>query len=344
MKTLSIHGATGRSGLMVGERIENAAAYLPTGETVIITDTVVADLYRERFPAGRIIEIGTGEANKTLDTVRDIYTRLVEAEADRSTFILGVGGGIVCDVAGFAASTYLRGVRFGFVATTLLAQVDASVGGKNGVNFGGYKNMVGVFNQPEFVICDLNLLKTLPGREVLCGVAEIVKHGAIADPGLFAFLEENVRGVLELDPVVIERLVYDSVVIKSEVVSRDEKEAGERRKLNFGHTIGHAIEKTSGVPHGEAVSAGMVAAAHLSVERRLLSRDEADRLVALLERLGLPTRIRARPESVLEALRKDKKRTGGGIHFILLEKIGRAVIEEISLAELDRVFGQIVRN
>jgi 3-dehydroquinate synthase len=232
----------------------------------------------------------------------------------------------------------MRGVHFGFVATTLLAQVDASVGGKNGVNFSGYKNMVGVFNQPEFVICDLDLLKTLPKREVLCGMAEIVKHGAIADADLFAFLEENAQGALELDPVVVERLVYDSVVIKSAVVSRDEKEAGERRKLNFGHTFGHAIEKTSGVPHGEAVSAGMAAAARLSAQKGLLAHAEADRLIALLDRLGLPTRIPAKPESVLDALRKDKKRKGAGIHFVLLADIGRAVIEEIPLAELDRVF------
>jgi 3-dehydroquinate synthase len=341
MKTLTIRGATGNSDLLVGERIDNAAAYLPAGETVVITDRVVAGLYRDRFPKGRVIEIDIGESIKTLETLQEIYAKLVAAEADRSTFVLGVGGGIVCDITGFAASTYMRGVRFGFVATTLLAQVDASVGGKNGVNFGGYKNMVGVFNQPEFVICDLDLLKTLPKREVLCGMAEIVKHGAIADPDLFAFLEGNAQGALDLNRAVVERLVYDSVVIKSEVVSRDEREAGERRKLNFGHTFGHAIEKTSGVPHGEAVSAGMAAAARLSVERGLLDRADADRLVALLERLGLPTRIPARPESVLDALRRDKKRKGAGIHFVLLANIGQAVIEEIPLAELDRVFDGI---
>jgi 3-dehydroquinate synthase len=202
--------------------------------------------------------------------------------------------------------------------------------------------MVGVFNQPEFVICDLELLKTLPRREVLCGMAEIVKHGAIADPDLFAFLEKNVHGALALDPAVVERLVYDSVVIKSAIVSRDEKEAGERRNLNFGHTFGHAIEKTSGVPHGEAVSAGMAAAANLSVSKGLLSREEAGRIFALLERLGLPTRVQAAPQTVLEALRKDKKRSGGGIHFVLLESIGRAVVAEISLQELDRVFATVV--
>jgi 3-dehydroquinate synthase len=341
MKPLTIHAATGKSTILVGERLENAAAYLPAANPVIITDTVVSGLYRERFPSGRVIEIGTGEKIKTLDTAREIYGRLVAAEADRSTFILGVGGGIVCDIAGFVASTYLRGVRFGFVSTTLLSQVDASVGGKNGVNFEGYKNMVGVFNQPEFVICDLALLKTLPRREVLCGMAEIVKHGAIADAELFAFLEGNTRGALDLDAAVVQRLVYDSVVIKSTVVSRDEKEDGERRKLNFGHTFGHAIEKTSGAPHGEAVSAGMAAAARLSVEKGLLARADADRIVALLNLLGLPTRIPAKPDSVLDALRRDKKRKGAGIHFVLLRTIGRAAIEEIPLAELDRVFEEI---
>ena len=166
-----------------------------------------------------------------------------DCEADRASFIVGIGGGIVCDVTGYAASTYLRGLKFGFVASTLLAQVDAAVGGKNGVNWEGYKNMIGVFNQPDFVICDPLLLRTLPRREVLSGMAEVVKHALIADAGLFSYLEENGSGVLDLRPEVMERLVCDSVRIKSSIVNRDEREKGERRLLNFGHTFGHALEK-----------------------------------------------------------------------------------------------------
>ncbi|MCP4689042.1 MAG: 3-dehydroquinate synthase [Desulfobacterales bacterium] len=336
MKTFRIDGSTGSSTLMVGERLKKLEEHLPGGKTVIITDTNVRGFYQNEFPACGVIEIGVGEKIKTLATVMNIYESLVDLEADRSSFIVGVGGGIVCDIAGFVASTFLRGVRFGFVASTLLAQVDASVGGKNGVNLGGYKNMVGVFNQPEFVICDLNLLKTMDKKEVLCGMAEIVKHAAIADAEMFSFLEENHARALELDQGVIERLVYDSIRIKSEVVNKDEKEAGERRKLNFGHTIGHAIEKTAGVPHGEAVSAGMVAAARLSVQRGLLNAKDEKRLYNLLEKIGLPTSIPTDEMKAVDALRRDKKREGSRIHFVLLDGIGKAVVDEISIAELER--------
>ena len=260
MKTLEIHGSTGVSTILVGEKLKNLRKYIPAEKAVIITDANVKHFYQKNFPPYDVITIGTGEKIKNLDTVRYIYGKLVELEADRSTFIIGIGGGIVCDIAGFVASTYLRGVRFGFVSSTLLSQVDASVGGKNGVNFEGYKNIIGVFNQPQFVICDLNLLNTLPKKEVLYGLAEVVKHAAIGDMDLFTYLDDHYQKALTLDTGVIERLVYDSVVIKSAIVNRDEKEKGERRKLNFGHTFGHAVEKTTGVPHGEAVSIGMVMA------------------------------------------------------------------------------------
>jgi len=337
MKQIQIQGASGPSTIIVGEALGNLGRYLPVASPIIITDENVGRRYADQFPAGPIITIGTGEGIKTLDTVARIYAELVEIEADRSAWILGIGGGIVCDVAGFVASTYLRGIRFGFVASTLLAQVDASVGGKNGVNFGGYKNMVGTFNQPGFVICDPALLHTLPEAQLQCGFAEIVKHALIADAGMFDALEKDAARALALDTGVIERLVYESVVIKSAVVNRDEKEAGERRKLNFGHTFGHAIEKVTGVPHGQAVSIGMVLAAHLSQRRGLITAGETDRMRALLRQLNLPVRMAFEREAVLEALGKDKKREGDHVHFVLLEGIGRAVIEPIPLAELRAV-------
>jgi len=334
MKVVEIKGAGGVSHIRVGEHLENLGQYIPAENVVLITDENVSGLYRHLFPDHPLIVIGLGEGIKTLETAGTIYGKLLEMNAQRSTFIVGIGGGIVCDIAGFVASTFLRGVRFGFVSSTLLAQVDASVGGKNGVNFKGYKNMVGVFNQPEFVICDPDLLGTLPERDLLCGFAEIVKHAAIEDASLFAFLEENVQGALALDPAVLERVVYDSVIIKSSVVNRDEKEKGERRKLNFGHTFGHAIEKTAGIPHGEAVSLGMALAAAISVKRGLLSAAEAERLKKLLARLGLPTSLEVDRARVVEALEKDKKRENRSIHFVLLDGIGRSVIEEIAIEEL----------
>jgi 3-dehydroquinate synthase len=225
------------------------------------------------------------------------------------------------------------------VSSTLLSQVDASVGGKNGVNLGGYKNIVGVFNQPEFVICDLNLLTTLPQSEILSGFAEIIKHGAIADKDLFAYLEENCDKALSLQPAVIEKLVYDSVIIKSSIVNRDEKEKGERRKLNFGHTFGHAIEKIMQVKHGEAVSAGMVLASELGVKKGDLPSKESSRLARLIERFGLPVRLQFDGQKVLEAIRMDKKREGDLIYFVLLSEIGQAYVEEIAIQELEELIG-----
>lgn len=342
MKQLEISGKTGKSTIMVGEKLANLSQYIPPSEkVVVITDTHVGKLYQRQFPRGETIRIGTGEAVKNLNTVQQIYEQLVALEADRSAFIVGIGGGVVCDITGFVASTYLRGVRFGFAATTLLAQVDASVGGKNGVNFGGYKNMVGVFRQPEFVLCDPALLTTLPEKERLSGFGEIVKHAAIGDRDTFEFLENDYEKALKLDPAVIEQLVYASVVFKAAVVNRDETEQGERRKLNFGHTFGHAVEKITGVTHGEAVGLGMAAACRLSQKKRLLSKKTAERVIRLISRLNLPVRIRIDRKTLLDALRRDKKREGEKIHFVLLQDISRAVVEPVSLNELESMMGDL---
>jgi 3-dehydroquinate synthase len=334
LKTFIIRGTNGDSTILIGERIQNLKKYISAEKIVVITDINVHRLYQKNFPSDNVIIIGTGEKIKNLDTVQYIYDKLMALEVERSSFIVGIGGGIVCDITGFVASTYLRGVRFGFVSTTLLSQVDASVGGKNGVNFGGYKNIIGVFNQPEFVICDLSLLGTLPGKEILCGLAEIVKHAVIGDAELFGYLEENYKNAFSLDRQVIERLVYDSIKIKSTIVNKDEKEKGERRKLNFGHTIGHAIEKTIGISHGEAVSAGMVAAATIAVNRNLLSPEDATRIKLLLKNLRLPTEILTGKERLIEALKKDKKREGDAIHFVLPDGIGKVIVKQIPIKEI----------
>ncbi|MEJ2730147.1 MAG: 3-dehydroquinate synthase [Deltaproteobacteria bacterium] len=334
METITIITNSGTSRILVGERLENLRRYVPVAKPAVITDVNVGRLYPLDSMAGNVITIGTGEKIKTLDTVRDIYAHLLSCGTDRSTFIVGIGGGIVCDICGFVASTFLRGVRFGFVATTLLAQVDASVGGKNGVNFNGYKNLIGLFHQPEFVLCDPELLKTLPQREISCGLAEIVKHAAIADADLFEYLERHAEGILALDRQVIEKLVLVSVRIKSSIVSRDETEKGERRRLNFGHTFGHAIEKVTGVAHGEAVSTGMVMASALSVKKGLLSAQQYRRLCDLIERLKLPSGFTSSPQQIFDAVTKDKKRAGDRIHFVLLNGIGRAVVEPITINEL----------
>jgi len=334
METITINANSGTSRILIGERLANLQRYIPAAKPIIITDVNVGGLYPLDSMAAEVITIGTGEEIKTLNTVKEIYAQLLSSRADRSSFIVGVGGGIVCDLTGFAASTFLRGVRFAFVATTLLAQVDASVGGKNGVNFEGYKNMVGLFHQPEFVICDPEVLKTLPPKEVSCGLAEIVKHGAIADADLFAYLEKHTEDILALDSAVIEKLVLASVRIKSSIVGRDETEKDERRLLNFGHTFGHAIEKVTGAAHGEAVSMGMVIASALSVKKGLLPAEENRRLRAVLKNLNLPTRLETGTRQIIDAIAKDKKRSGDRIHFVLLNRIGKARLEQIRLEEL----------
>ena len=339
VKVLEIQGSRGRSAIFVGESIGNLGRYIPGGKTVIITDTHVRKHHGKNFPPCEVIEIDPGEGMKSLDTTRGIYERLLDLEADRSTFVVGIGGGVICDIAGFVASTFLRGLKFGFVPSTLLSMVDASVGGKNGVNLGGYKNMIGVINQPEFVLCDMDLLKTLHEREVRCGLAEVVKHASIADAEMFLYLEKHNEEALKLDTKVIGKLVYDSMVIKSSIVNRDEREKGERRKLNFGHTFGHGIEKIYGFPHGEAVSMGMVLASALSVRMGLLSEKEAERIEGLLRKFRLPTRIALDRKRVLDALGKDKKRTADCIHFILLHGIGCAAVEEIRMTEWEEFLG-----
>jgi len=344
MQRVDIPGQLRRSVVMIGEPLGNLPSHAAVERLIIVTDETVFKLYGQSFPPVPVIRIASGEACKTLDTVSLIYRGLLEQEADRGSCLVAVGGGLVCDVAGFAASTYLRGIAFGCVPTTLLAQVDASVGGKNGVNFDGYKNMIGTFNQPEFVLCDPDLLHSLPPEEIGCGLAEIVKHAAIADQGMFELLEDTAEAARRLDRPVIERLICESVRIKASIVTADERESGERRKLNFGHTFGHAVERLCSVPHGRAVAQGMAVASALSVQRGYLSEEGHQRLLKLLGRLDLPVRLDADPQELLPILAKDKKRLGESIHFVLLESIGKAVVEPIDLEEIKTAAERLTGN
>ncbi len=341
MTTIEIHGTIVRSQILIGESIANFREYLPVNRTIIITDKAVHNLYSNHWHDLPVVLIGQGEAIKTPDTVQMIIAKLLELNADRNTFILGIGGGIVCDIAGFVASIFMRGLRFGFISTTLLSQVDASIGGKNGVNFEGYKNIIGVFNQPEFVICDPAVLRTLDRSEISNGLAEIVKHALIADAEMFDFIEQNADGLLNLENDVIHKLVVRSVEIKSAIVNRDEKETGDRRKLNFGHTFGHAIEKVAGISHGKAVSIGMVMAAGISMETGYLSSDEFQRIVNLLQKLELPVRHDLDMAAIIDAIEKDKKRADSSIHFVLLNNIGEALVEQLPMSMLKDISSKV---
>jgi len=333
MTTIKIKTSGAESRILVEAKLSSLTGLIPEN-TIVITDETVNSLYGDAWNGYRTIVTGMGEKNKTLAALELIYKQLLDFGVDRSGFILGIGGGIVCDIAGFVASTYMRGIRFAFVPTTLLAQVDASIGGKNGVNFHGYKNMIGTFNQPEFVLCDPEVLQTLPKDELSNGFAEIVKHALIADAGLFDFIETNTEKMLSLYPDVINHLIKRSVEIKSGIVNQDEREKGERRKLNFGHTFGHAIEKVNGINHGKAVAMGSVIAGKLSAQKKLIKDLELARLIKVLENLNLPVKYNGDKDKVFSALFKDKKRENNSIFFILLNGIGSAVVEKIGVDDL----------
>ena len=336
MKKINLSAKTGHSIILVGESIKNCSVYLPDSHIVIITDKTVRKLYGNLFPQGDIIEIGSGESIKTLTTMQYIYDQMITFETDRSSFVLGIGGGIVCDIAGFAASTYMRGINFGFVASTLLAQVDASVGGKNGVNVQGFKNMVGVFQQPGFAICDPMMIQTLTDTDYRCGLAEIVKHAIIADEPMFQFIENNISEIDKRDIAVLEHLIYKSVIIKSGIVEQDESEAGNRKKLNFGHTFGHAIEKLKQLPHGQAVSIGMVMASKFACDCGIFDTNDRQRITDLLQRLKLPVSLDIDSKDIVDAIKKDKKRKSDVIHIVLPQSIGHVNVVELPIASLYR--------
>jgi 3-dehydroquinate synthase len=289
--------------------------------------------------APETILVPDGEAHKSWSTLQDVITRLLELRADRGTTLIALGGGVVGDLAGFAAAIYQRGIAFVQVPTTLLAQVDSSVGGKTGINHPLGKNMIGAFHQPAAVLIDTDCLRTLPDRELSAGLAEVVKYGAIRDAGFFAWLERNADALVARDPAALAHAIHQSCRIKAEIVVADERESGERALLNFGHTFGHAIETATGYGtwlHGEAVGAGMLLAARLS--ERVLDLGAADtaRLAALLHAFDVPLEPPRLPIARwLELMARDKKAQGGRLRLILLEALGRArIVADVPEAEL----------
>jgi 3-dehydroquinate synthase len=345
MYRLKIQTNDAVSQVLVGESYRNLVHYLPQGkQIVLITDGNLRRSYKDFVAAYPLIEIGIGERHKDIKTLAHIYEQMLALNIDRNSFVVAVGGGIVCDVAGYAASTYMRGIPFGFVSTTLLSQVDASVGGKNGVNFGGYKNMIGTFNQPQFVICDPEMLQTLPADEFVSGFAEIVKTAAIRDADLFRYLEENAEKALDRQPDVLLHLISESVKIKAQVVEHDEREQGERRILNFGHTFGHAVEALSGISHGAAVSVGMMIAARWSAGECGLPIAQVQRLNQLLTRLRLPVATDLSVAQVLQSALKDKKRENEAIYLVLLNEIGQTEVRRTRINEIEEKLVKYFRS
>jgi 3-dehydroquinate synthase len=331
--------------IAVGSNLLGAAASyqeLPRGgSAVIVSNKTVGPLYAERlaaaiagfYPKVTVVLLPDGEAHKTWQTLQTIFDAMLAAHCDRSTIVFALGGGVIGDLAGFAAACYMRGVSYVQVPTTLLAQVDSSVGGKTGVNHPAGKNMIGAFHQPLAVVADVDVLESLPKRELVAGLAEVIKYGAVADDAFLGWIEASLPALLARDQPSLAQAVIRSCRIKAQIVASDERESGMRAILNFGHTFAHAIETGTGHGtwlHGEAVGCGMVLAADLSVRLGLIERAFADRLARIVAAAGLPTR--APPlgdDRYLELMRVDKKARAGDLRFVVLEAPGRALLRSV---------------
>lgn len=315
----------------MGMAIQRALAQLP-GRVYLITDENVERLHGYLTVGIPRIVLRPGEETKSLETVDAVCRQLVHLGADRGAHLLGVGGGVVCDITGLVASLFMRGIGFSLAPTTLLAQVDAAIGGKTGVNSGPYKNLIGTFAKPSVVFCDPHFLTTLPDEELSNGLAECIKHACIADAELFASVEDEMEKMRGRDMEALNRLIVSSVRIKTEIVNQDPKENDLRKLLNFGHTFGHAIEKHCGLAHGQAVSLGICIANDLATRSGHLSDTDAQRIRALLTRAGLPVKT---DKLDMTALRKllvgDKKRSGDQVSFVLLRRIGKAFIHPMAI-------------
>jgi 3-dehydroquinate synthase len=330
------------SNKIVDYYFDASFADVKNDNAIFITDANVFALHQQKFASYKTIVIEAGEAFKRQQTVDKIIDQLIELGADRKTTLVGVGGGVVTDITGYVASVYMRGIEFAFVPTTILAMVDAAIGGKNGIDVGVYKNMVGTINQPKFLLYDYSFLQTLPHEQWVNGFAEIIKHACIKDADLFVELQNNSIEKYKTDATLLADLIQKNVSIKTNVVVNDEFENGDRKMLNFGHTFGHAIENLYQLPHGHAVGIGMVMAAKISEEINNFYSDDKQRLLDLLVKYQLPTQFEFDKEKVFSILTKDKKRDGDSMNFILLNKVGESIIHSISLTQLEDLMNQIL--
>jgi 3-dehydroquinate synthase len=305
---------------------------------VIITDENVFAKHKNKFKGWNTIVLNPGEEFKVQQTVDVIIDQLISFGADRKTVLIGVGGGVVTDITGYVAGIFMRGIQFGFVPTSLLAMVDASIGGKNGIDVGMYKNMVGLIRQPKFLLFDLSFLQSLPKTEWQNGFAEIIKHASIKDAVMFAMLQKHNVSDFQKDKKLLLSLIEKNVMIKTKVVINDEFEQGERKLLNYGHTLGHAIENMYELSHGQAISIGMTYAAVISQQLKGFTGTNA--LVGLLAKYGLPTFVTFDTKKAFKIMMSDKKKDNISVNFILLEKIGKGVIQPLLFVQLQEIFKQ----
>ncbi len=342
MEKFTVKAASGSTDVLIGEKTANLKNYIRGRNTIIITDNNVASHYGKLFEGYKTIVIKTGEDHKNLQSVEFIYKKLFEYGADRRSLVIGIGGGVVTDITGFASATYMRGLSYGFVSTTLLAQVDASIGGKNGVNFMGAKNIIGTFTQPEFVVIDTDTLNTIPVEEITSGMGEILKHCIISGGKIFDTASDSVSpdntGRIKITGSGGEDLlpffISESIKIKAEVVANDERESGQRRILNLGHTVAHAIEIGEKLPHGIAVIKGIKFASDFSVAEGFLDKNESMKITALLKKTGVDLEINAERKQIINLLQHDKKKENSDIYFVFIRKPGDVFSMKIRLEKL----------
>lgn len=336
MKVNELIYSSGKTSVFTGKYETLLKEVIADKNFVIITDKNINDIYS--FDSNRTIVITAGEQSKTMAVIEDIYSKLIDLSVDRSYQLVGIGGGVVTDITGFAASTFKRGLRFGFIPTSIVAMADASIGGKNGVNFRGIKNQIGTVKQPDFIGLDFEFLKTLPEEEYRSGLVEIIKLGLISDGTLFDLFEQKIDEILNIGPV-IEEIIHRSILIKSSIVQKDEYDSSTRQILNFGHTIGHAIETIYNLSHGNAVAIGILKALEISEDINKIDPSIRERTTKLFELIGLHIEKKFDNNKfdnnkIIKHISKDKKRFDDQIRFILLKDITSPMIKELSLSDI----------
>ncbi|TMI61848.1 MAG: 3-dehydroquinate synthase [Bacteroidetes bacterium] len=339
MKKLTYKFGSSSTDFYLAYGISHLKKIADPANTIIITDENIYNAHEKRFKNWNTMVLQAGEEFKIQPTIDNIVQQLIAMEADRKTTLVGVGGGVITDLTGYAASVYMRGIRFGFIPTTILGMVDASIGGKNGIDVGVYKNLVGIIRQPSFILHDMVFLNSLPDSEWENGFAEVIKHACIKDAAMFSELETRSLKHYQSRQKSICELVQRNAMIKAAVVKRDEFEKGERRLLNFGHTLGHALENQYELSHGQAVSIGMTYACHIS--EQLTGFKQTEKVVSLLEKYRLPTYASFNKQKVFDVLKMDKKRERKEMNYVLLEKIGKGVVKSISLTQLEKIISNL---
>jgi 3-dehydroquinate synthase len=332
MKKKTFRFSSSSVDVYLGASLSRLSSVVDKKKAVLVTDENVFKAHSTKFRNWNVITLKPGEEYKVQPTADAIIEQLIAFQADRQSVLVGIGGGVITDITGYVASVYMRGISFGFVPTSLLAMVDASIGGKNGIDVGEYKNMVGIIRQPSFLLYDFSLLQTLPRQEWSNGFAEIIKHACILDRPLFNLLEKQGLEMVMKNKKLLAQIIERNVNLKSGIVKKDEFESGDRKLLNFGHTLGHALETQYELTHGQAVALGMVFACWLSAQ--LHGFKDAARVESVLTNYGLPTRADFDAEKVFKILQMDKKRVSTTMNYVLLDRIGKGKVHAISVKEI----------